>query len=100
MSSPLQQTSVLQNEMSAVDQKRTLAMRVAHVRFGSKADICDATCHVCFTPNSDRKSRHAAMVMSALPLKADSCSATAYVCFGPKSGHRANLRRIQRRAAG
>jgi hypothetical protein len=24
-----------------------------HVRFGSKADMCAATSHVCFTPNSD-----------------------------------------------
>ena len=29
-----------------------------HVRFGSKADIRSAICHVRFTPNSDRKSRH------------------------------------------
>src|SRR5262245_20435091 len=28
------------------------------VRFGSKADMCSARAHVCFTPNSDRKSRH------------------------------------------
>src|SRR5262249_4165453 len=28
----------------------------AHVRFGSKADICAATSHVRFTPNSDRES--------------------------------------------
>src|SRR5262245_15387408 len=26
---------------------------VVHVRFGSKADICAATSHVRFTPNSD-----------------------------------------------
>jgi hypothetical protein len=31
-----------------------------NVRFGSKADICGATSHVRFAPNSDRKSRHAA----------------------------------------
>ena len=31
-----------------------------NVRFGSQADICAATSHVRFTPNSDRKSRHAA----------------------------------------
>ena len=41
-------------------------MEVADVRFGSKADICAATSDVRFTPDSDRKSRHAAMVMSAL----------------------------------
>ena len=29
---------------------------VGDVRFGSKADICGATSHVRFTPNSDRKS--------------------------------------------
>jgi hypothetical protein len=54
-----------------------------HVRFGSKADICSAIGHVCFTPNSDRKSRHPRKVMSALPPKADMCSAIRHVCFGP-----------------
>jgi len=39
------------------------------VRFGSEADICSAKCHVCFTPNSDRKSDIPAKVMSALPPK-------------------------------
>src|SRR5262249_52130640 len=58
------------------------------VRFGSKADICSATRHVRFTPNSDRKSRHAQMVMSALPLKADMCGALGRVCFGPKADSR------------
>jgi len=61
---------------------------LADVRFGSKADICAATSHVRFTPNSDRKSRHAQTVMSALPPKADMCSALAYVCFGPKEDTR------------
>src|SRR5215467_6137572 len=28
----------------------------SHVRFGSKADMCAAKRHVCFTPNSDRES--------------------------------------------
>jgi len=55
-------------------------MEVGDVRFGSKADICAAISHVRFTPDSDRKSRHAAMVMSALHLKADMCSATSDVC--------------------
>jgi len=53
------------------------------VRFGSEADICAAISHVRFTPNSDRKSRHAAMVMSALPPKADMCGATSDVRYGP-----------------
>jgi len=35
--------------------------------------------HVRFTPNSDRKSGHAAMVMSALPPKADMCGAVSNV---------------------
>src|SRR5262245_26023282 len=30
----------------------------SNVRFGSKADICAATSHVRFTPNSDRESGH------------------------------------------
>jgi len=54
----------------------------AKVRFGSEADICAATTHVRFTPNSDRKSRHAVMVMSALPLKADMCGARRHVRYG------------------
>jgi len=32
--------------------------RTAHVRSGSKADICGATGYVRFSPNSDHKSRH------------------------------------------
>jgi hypothetical protein len=47
------------------------------------ADICAATSHVRFTPNSDRESGHAAMVMSALLLKADMCGARGHVRFGP-----------------
>jgi len=56
-----------------------------HVRFGSKADMCSAKRHVRFSPNSDRESRHAALVMSALHLKADMCGALSHVCFGPKA---------------
>src|SRR5262249_2278564 len=51
----------------------------------SKADICSAPNHVCFTPNSDRESGFPRMVMSALPPKADSCSALAHVRFGPEA---------------
>jgi len=54
-----------------------------YVRFGSKADVCVAKPHVRFIPNSDRKSRHVPMVMSALPPKADVCGANRHVCFGP-----------------
>src|SRR5262249_48519753 len=35
------------------------------VRFGSKADICSATGHVRFAPESDRESRHRQTVISA-----------------------------------
>src|SRR5215831_4642276 len=45
--------------------------------------MCNAIGHVRFTHTSDRKSRHAALLMSALPLKADMCSAIRHVCFGP-----------------
>jgi len=58
---------------------------MADVRFGSKVDMCSAIPDVRFTPNSDRKSRHAQMVMSALPPKADMCGATSDVRFGPKA---------------
>src|SRR5262245_48516122 len=57
----------------------------AHARFGSKADICVATSHVRFTPNSDRKSGLPQRVMSALPPKADMCDAISDARFGPKA---------------
>jgi hypothetical protein len=60
-----------------------------NVRFGSKADMCAAKRHVCFTPNSDRESEIPQKAMSALPPKADMCGATGDVRFGPKAdiGH-------------
>ena len=45
------------------------ATKCRDVRFGSKADICAATSHVRFTPNSDRESVFPQKVMSALPPK-------------------------------
>src|SRR5262249_18223352 len=48
---------------------------------GSKADMCNATAYVRFTPNSDHKSEFPHKVMSALPPKADMCSALVHVCF-------------------
>src|SRR5262249_35727361 len=66
-------------------ESQRLALNGANVRFGSQADICAATSDVCFTPDSDHKSGHVPMVMSALPPKADMCGALAYVCFGPKA---------------
>src|SRR5262249_9416463 len=62
-----------------------LLLSDSNVRFGSKADICGATSHVRFAPNSDRESRHPGKVMSALHPKADMCGAIAYVCYGPKA---------------
>ena len=54
---------------------------MTNVRFGSKADMCTAPAHVCFTPISDRESEFLHKVMSALPPKADMCSAVADVRF-------------------
>jgi|SoiMetStandDraft_5_1073268.scaffolds.fasta_scaffold162593_1 hypothetical protein len=62
---------------------QSLFLSRRNVRFGSKADICGATAHVRFTPNSDRESGFPHKVMSALHPKADMCSALAHVCFGP-----------------
>jgi len=45
--------------------------------------MCNAQTDVRFTPNSDRKSGHAQIVMSALPPKADMCGATSNVGYGP-----------------
>jgi len=47
---------------------------IAHVRFGSEADMCSAK-DVRFTQNSDRESGLAETVTSALPPKADVCGA-------------------------
>src|SRR5215475_14861234 len=38
-----------------VSSRPTTLNRATNVRFGSKADICGATRHVRFTPNSDIK---------------------------------------------
>jgi hypothetical protein len=62
-----------------VPEKTVRLKAVINVRFGSEADMCSAQAHVRFTPNSDRKSRHAADGLSALPPKADICSALADV---------------------
>ena len=56
---------------------------VSDVRFGSQADICGATSHVRFTPNSDRESGHPPRCMSAFLPKADMCGAMSNVCYGP-----------------
>jgi hypothetical protein len=61
-------------EQERCNQKPAIWLR-AHVRFGSKADMCGAQRHVRFTPNSDCKSGPPQNVMSALPPKADMCSA-------------------------
>src|SRR5262245_56532 len=54
-------------------QARATRLEAAdHVRFGSLTDICSATGHVRFAPNSDRK--------SGLPQN-------GHVRFTPKSGH-------------
>ena len=57
------------------------------VRFGSKADICGATSHVRFTPNSDRESGLPQTAMSALPPKADMCRSTSSCLLWATSGH-------------
>ena len=61
------------------------------VRFGSKADICGATSHVRFTPDSDRKSRHPQKVMSALPVATGPIEACNQACFdGIEASHEDN----------
>src|SRR6478752_6904085 len=60
-------------------------MEEPHVRFGSQADMCGATSHVRFAPNSDRESGLPQPVMSALPPKADMCGATRDIRYGPKA---------------
>jgi hypothetical protein len=44
---------------------------------------CLVSRYLRFTPNSDHKSGHAPMAVSALSLKADVCGALAHVCYGP-----------------
>ena len=64
--------------------------QLAHVRFGSKADICSAKGHVRFTPNSDRESGFPQTAMSALSPIADMCGATRDVRFGPIANPKLN----------
>jgi len=64
-------------------RKVPIAARDDIVCYGSLADICSAKGHVRFAPNSDRESRLAQTVMSALPAKADMCGAARHVRFGP-----------------
>jgi hypothetical protein len=66
-------------ELGQVERRRR------SVHFRSKADMCAAKRHVCFTPNSDRESEIPQKAMAALPPTADMCSANAHVCFGPKA---------------
>src|SRR5262245_35517578 len=54
-----------------------------YVRFGSKADMCNAKRDVRFIPNSNRESEIPQKAMSALAPKADMCSALVHVRFGP-----------------
>jgi hypothetical protein len=64
---------ILRSGMMVLMQRgRTKKQKRPDVRFGSKADICSATRDVRFTPNSDRKSRHAA---------------NGHVRFTPESGY-------------
>jgi hypothetical protein len=42
---------------------------MSDVRFGSKADMCNAPTHVRFTPNSDRKSGILAKACLLYPRK-------------------------------
>ncbi|MGA6934180.1 MAG: hypothetical protein WB041_02155, partial [Pseudolabrys sp.] len=62
-----------------------------------EADICAATSHVRFTPNSDRESDFPQTVMSALPPKADMCGANRNVCFVPKADMVGHLQRPNER---
>ena len=61
------------------------------VRFGSKADTCNAKRYVRFTPNSDRESGIPAKACPLYPPKADMCGALVHVCFGPKADIRSAL---------
>ena len=45
-------------DLSLAPNLASFFQRRMNVRFGSKADICSASTHVRFTPNSDRKSGH------------------------------------------
>ena len=59
------------------------ASTLRHVRFGSQADMCSASSHVRFTPDSDPESGLSRKAVSALPPKADVCGAVADICYGP-----------------
>jgi hypothetical protein len=62
----------LPNRSTCMPQPPVAHNAPSDVRFGSEADMCSATPDVRFTPNSDRKSRHAA---------------NGHVRFASESGH-------------
>src|SRR5262245_40524457 len=57
------------------------------VRFGSKADMCNATNDVRFTPNSDRESEIPQKAMSALPPESGHVQCTSLCLLWANSGH-------------
>jgi hypothetical protein len=64
----------------------------ARFRFGSKADICGATTHVRFAPNSDRESEIPHKVMSALLPKVN-IHFIGFLYFSPFThDHRESMR--------
>ena len=62
------------------------------VRFGSKADICNAIAHVRFAPDNDRESGFPQKGISALPPKADISPYKWNVRFGPKADMQPSFR--------
>jgi hypothetical protein len=58
------------------------------VRFGSEADICTATSHVRFAPNSDRESRDAANGDVRFTPKSGRVRRKPSCLLWAKSGHR------------
>ena len=70
---------------------KRLALYGVNVRFGSKADMCAAKCHVRFTPNSDRKSEIPQKAMSALPPESRHVQCTSPCPLWANSGHNETL---------
>src|SRR5262245_19504852 len=65
---------------------------VCDVRFGSKADMCGATSHVRFTPNSDRESGFPANGHVRFTLESGHVQCNSSCLLWASSRHRFHLR--------
>src|SRR5262249_44081502 len=76
---------LIANSGGGFDLYQTPTNRLVDVRFGSKADMCSALSHVCFTPKSDIEFDH-----FGKPQKFCEGGTHTYTCLYERIGESAN----------